>query len=235
MNSKFHSNDPCQFRSALRLPSNLAFRRHHRMRQLHRLLPHLRQFLDALQMADVGRDLELIYWPALGLTRRPCFFEVPAFLGVVEMDQPMEPAMMMERLMAVACPELPLEVMPAACNLERLRKHLDLSRAEQLRLLSAYLNYGGAAWPDLELSLDTLQSLLAMWWRVSASEVSNAVHGRLNDLGLMEQPVPVDSVSLRECGCTLAVLLAMPTSVVMALSEKYATDGELMDALQLPH
>ena len=145
MSAEFHSNDPCPFRNALRLPSNLAFRRHHRMRQLHRLLPHLRQFLDALQMADVGRDLELIYWPALGLTRRPCFFEVPAFLGVVDMDQPMEPAMMMERLMAVACPELPLEVMPAACNLERLRKHLDLSRAEQLRLLSAYLNYGGAA------------------------------------------------------------------------------------------
>lgn len=235
MNFKFHSNDPCQFRSALRLPSNLAFRRHHRMKQLHRLLPHLRQFLDAVQMADVGRDLELIYWPALVLARSTCFFEVPAFLGIVEMDQPMEPAVVMERLMAVACPNLPLEVTPAACNLERLRKHLDLSHAEQLRLLCAYLNYGGAAWPDLELSLDTLQSLLAMWWRVSASEVSDAVHGRLNDLGLMELSKPVDPMTRRECGYTLALLLAMPTSVVMALSETYATDARLMDALQLAH
>ena len=235
MNAEFYSSDPCLFRSALRLPSNLAFRRHHRMAQLQRLLPRLPQFLDAVQMADVGRDLELIFWSALGYARRPCFFEVPAFLGTVEMDQPMEPAVVMEHLMAVACPKLSLEVTPAACNLERLRKHLDLSRAEQLRLLCAYLNYGGAAWPDLELSLDTLQSLLAMWWRVSASEVSDAVHGRLNDLGLMELSKPVDPMTLRECGYTLAVLLAMPTSIVMALSETYATDARLMDALQLAH
>ena len=221
--------NPC-FLTGLNSPSNLAFRRHHRMLILQRLLPVLVDLLDAQQLADVSRDLELLYWPVLGHSQSPCFFEVPAFLGSVTPDQPMAPALVVERLMAAPCPPLPMDVAPAACNLERLRKHLDLSSAQWLRLLCAYLNYGGAAWPSLELSPPFLRAVLAAWWRVDLDAVDAALDGRLSLLGLLELPDPCDAGS--DCRC-LASRLPMSAAVVQALSLNYATDAELFDALQL--
>jgi hypothetical protein len=168
-------------------PSNLAFRRHHRMLMLQRLLPVLVDVLDAQQLADVSRDLELLYWPVLGHSQSPCFFEVPAFLGSVTPDQPMEPALVVERLMAAPCPPLPVDVAPAARNLERLRKHLDLSSAQWLRLLCAYLDYGGAAWPCFELPASSLRALLAAWWRVDLAAVDVALDEQLSLLGLLDR------------------------------------------------
>ena len=129
MSEQIFNPNPC-FLIGLNVPSNLAFRHHHRMLMLQRLLPVLVDVLDAQQLADVSRDLELLYWPVLGHSRSPCFFEVPAFLGSAIPDQPMDPALVVELLMAQPCPALPMDITPAARNLERLRKHLDLSSAQ---------------------------------------------------------------------------------------------------------
>ena len=220
--------NPCYI-AGLNLPSNLAFRRYHRMKLLHRLLPQLMDVLDAQQLTDTSRDLELLYWPVLGHSRSPCFFEVPAFLGSVKPDQPMEPALVVERLMAEPCPPLPVDVAPAARNLERLRKHLDLSLAQSLRLLCAYLNYGGAAWPCFELPVPALHALLAAWWRVDLDAVDAALDDRLCMIDLQEQPDPCDTRSeLRR----LTACLSMSAAMVQALSLSYVTDAELFDALQ---
>lgn len=229
MSAAIINPNPCCIAS-LSSPSNLAFRRHHRMLMLQRLLPVLVDALAAQQLADVSRDLELLYWPVLGHAKSPCFFEVPAFLGSVTPDQPMEPALVVERLMAAPCPPLPAEVAPAACNLERLRMHLDLSSASWLRLLCAYLNYGGAAWPSLELSPPFLRTVLAAWWRVDLDAVDAALDGRLSLLGLLELLDPCDAGS---ASCSLASRLPMSASVVQALSLSYATNAELFDVLQL--
>lgn len=228
MSTAIINPNPCYI-AGLNLPSNLAFRRYHRMKLLHRLLPQLKDVLDAQQLADTSRDLELRYWPVLGHSRSPCFFEVPAFLGSVKPDQPMEPALVVERLMAEPCPPLPVDVAPAARNLEKLRKHLDLSLAQSLRLLCAYLNYGSAAWPCVELPAPALLTLLAAWWRVDLAAVDAALDGRLSVLGLMELPDPCDAGS---DSCSLASRLSIPSAVVQALSLSYATDAELFDALQ---
>ena len=219
---------PCYI-AGLHSPSNLAFRRHHRMKLLQRLLPLLVDVLDAEQLADVSRDLELLYWPMLGHLQSPCFFEIPAFLGASTQDQPMEPALVVKRLMAAPCPPLPVDVAPAARNLERLRKHFDLSSAQCLRLLCAYLNYGGAAWPCAELSAPALHALLAAWWRVGLDTVDAALDDRLRMIGLLEQPDPCDArLELR----SLASCLSMSVAVIQALSLSHATDAELFDALQ---
>ncbi len=199
------------------------------MQLLQRLLPVLTNVLDAQQLADVSRDLELLYWPVLGHAQSPCFFDVPAFLGSVAPDQPMEPALVVERLMAARCPPLPGDVAPAALNLERLRKHLDLSSAQWLRLLCAYLNYGGAAWPSFEFSPPVLRVVVAAWWRVDLAAIDAVLDDRLSQLGLLEQPDPCDAGS----DSCLASLLPMPAAVVHALSLSYATDAELFAALQL--
>lgn len=128
---------------SLNSPNNLAFRQHHRMQLLQRLLPLLMDVLNAGLLADMSRDVELLYWPVLGHSQSPCFFEVPAFLGTSTLDQPMAPALVVERLMAAPCPPLPVDMAPAARNLERLRMHFYLSSAQWQRLLCAYLNYGG--------------------------------------------------------------------------------------------
>ncbi|MBB2778169.1 UNVERIFIED_ORG: hypothetical protein HNP28_003514, partial [Comamonas terrigena] len=47
-------------------PSNLAFRRHHRIVLLQRFLPVLADMLSAEQLVDVSSELEVLYWPALG-------------------------------------------------------------------------------------------------------------------------------------------------------------------------
>ena len=228
MSEQIFNPNPCLL-IGLNSPGNLAFRRHHRMQMLQRLLPVLVDVLDAQHLADVSRDLELLYWPELGHVQSPCFFEVPAFLGSVAPDQPMEPALVVERLMAAPCPPLPVDVAPAARNLERLRKHLDLSSAQWLRLLCAYLNYGGAAWPCAELSAPALHALLAAWWRVGLDTVDAALDDRLRMIGLLEQPDPCDArLELR----SLASCLSMSVAVIQALSLSHATDAELFDALQ---
>lgn len=211
----------------LNSPGNLAFRRHHRMLMLQRLLPVLVDVLNAQQLADVSRDLELLYWSALGHAQSPCFFEVPAFLGSVTPDQPMEPALVVERLMAAPCPPLPVDVAPAARNLERLRKHLDLSSAQWLRLLCAYLDYGGAAWPCFELPASSLRALLAAWWRVDLAAVDVALDERLSLLGLLDEYEPcVANTDLKS-------LLGIWPATVQALSLSHATDAELLAALGL--
>ncbi|WP_054075033.1 hypothetical protein [Comamonas testosteroni] len=211
----------------LNAPSNLAFRRHHRMLILQRLLPVLVDVLDAQLLADVSRDLELLYWPVLGHSRSPCFFEVPAFLGSAIPDQPMEPSLVVALLTAQPCPPLPVDVAPAAHNLERLRKHLDLSSAQCLRLLCAYLDYGGAAWPCFELPASSLRALLAEWWRVDLVAVDVALDERLTLLGLLDEYEPcVANTDLKS-------LLGIWPATVQALSLSYATDAELFAALGL--
>lgn len=160
MSEQIFNPNPCLL-IGLNSPGNLTFRRHHRMQMLQRLLPVLVDVLNAQQLADVSRDLELLYWPVLGHAQSPCFFEVPAFLGSVTPDQPMDPALVVELLMAAPSPALRVDVTPAARNLELLSKHLNLSSAEWLRLLCAYLDYGGAAWPCFELPASSLRALLA--------------------------------------------------------------------------
>ena len=229
MGAEIINPNPCYI-AGLNSPSNLAFRRHHRMQLLQRLLPLLMDVLNAELLADMSRDLELLYWPMLGHSQSPCFFEVPAFLGTSTPDQPMAPALVVERLMAAPCLPLPVDVAPAARNLERLRMHFYLSSAQWQRLLCAYLNYGGAAWPGLELSPPSMRSVLAAWWHVDLPAVDTALDGRLSLLGLLELPDPCDAGS---DSCSLASLLSIPAAVVQALSLSYATDAELFDALQL--
>ena len=226
MNVQSFNPNPC-FLIGLNSPSNLAFRRHHRMQMLQRLLPVLLGMLGAQRLADVSRDLELLYWPVLGHSRSPCFFEVPAFLGSAMPDQPMEPALVVERLMAEPCPPLPVDVAPAARNLERLRKHLDLSLAQSLRLLCAYLNYGGAAWPCFELPVPALHALLAAWWGVDLAAVEVALDERLTLLGLLDRHEPCDA------NTDLKSLLGIWPATVQALSLSHATDAELFAALEL--
>ncbi|WP_304350219.1 hypothetical protein [Comamonas testosteroni] len=226
MSEQIFNPNPCLL-IGLNSPGNLAFRRHHRMRMLQRLLPVLVDVLNAQQLADVSRDLELLYWPVLGHSRSPCFFEVPAFLGSAIPDQPMEPALVVERLMAAACPPLPVDVAPAARNLELLRKHLDLSSAQWLRLLCAYLDYGGAAWPCFELPASSLRVLLASWWRVDLAAVDVALDERLTLLGLLDQHEPC------EANTDLKSVLGIWPATVQALSLSYATDAELFAALEL--
>lgn len=211
----------------LNAPSNLAFRRHHRMLMLQRLLPVLVDVLDAQHLADVSRDLELLYWPLLGHLQSPCFFEVPAFLGSAMPDQPMEPAFVVKRLMAAPCPPLPVDVAPAARNLERLRKHFDLSSAQCLRLLCAYLDYGGAAWPFFALPASSLRALLAEWWRVDLAAVDVALNDQLSLLGLLDRYEPADA------NTDLKSLLGIWPATIQALSLSYATDAELFAALGL--
>ena len=226
MSEQIFNPNPCLL-IGLNSPGNLAFRRHHRMRMLQRLLPVLVDVLNAQQLADVSRDLELLYWPVLGHSRSPCFFEVPAFLGSAIPDQPMEPALVVERLMAAAWPPLPVDVAPAARNLELLRKHLDLSSAQWLRLLCAYLDYGGAAWPCFELPASSLRVLLASWWRVDLAAVDVALDERLTLLGLLDQHEPC------EANTDLKTLLGIWPATVQALSLSYATNAELLAALGL--
>nr|WP_280192475.1 hypothetical protein [Delftia sp. PS-11]KAJ8740805.1 hypothetical protein H9T68_22550 [Delftia sp. PS-11] len=198
------------------------------MRMLQRLLAALAPVLDAAQWACVSCDLELLYWQVLGHAQRPCFFEVPAFLGALPPDQPMAPAQVVERLMAVPCPPLPAETAPAACNLERLRQHLDLTPAQCLRLLCAYLDYGGAAWPRMDLPAPSLCAVLAAWWHVNAADAGAALDDRLDLLGLFETTHP------HRAGCapdSLASCLSMPATVVQALSLRYETDAALFAAL----
>jgi hypothetical protein len=219
--------NPC-FLIGLNSLSNLAFRSHHRMLMLQRLLPVLVDVLDAQQLADVSRDLELLYWSALGHAQSPCFFEVPAFLGSVTPDQPMDPALVVELLMAQPCPALPMDITPAARNMELLSKHLDLSSAQWLRLLCAYLDYGGAAWPCFELPHSSLRGLLAAWWRVDLAAVDVAPNDQLSLLGLLDQYEPCDA------NTDLKSLLGIWPATVQALSLSYATDAELFAALGLP-
>ncbi|AIJ45073.1 MULTISPECIES: hypothetical protein [Comamonas] len=226
MNVQSFNPNPC-FLIGLNSSGNLAFRRHHRMQMLQRLLPVLLGMLGAQRLADVSRDLELLYWPVLGHSRSPCFFEVPAFLGSAMPDQPMEPALVVERLMAEPCPPLPVDVAPAARNLERLRKHLDLSLAQSLRLLCAYLNYGGAAWPCFELPVPALHALLAAWWGVDLAAVEVALDERLTLLGLLDRHEPCDA------NTDLKSLLGIWPATVQALSLSHATDAELFAALEL--
>ncbi|MDN5502944.1 MAG: hypothetical protein L0H10_03865 [Comamonas sp.] len=226
MSEQIFNPNPCLL-IGLNSPGNLAFRRHHRMRMLQRLLPVLVDVLNAQQLADVSRDLELLYWPVLGHSRSPCFFEVPAFLGSAIPDQPMEPALVVERLMAAAWPPLPVDVAPAARNLELLRKHLDLSSAQWLRLLCAYLDYGGAAWPCFELPASSLRVLLASWWCVDLAAVDLALDERLTLLGLLDQHEPCDA------NTDLKSLLGIWSATVQALSLSHATDAELFAVLEL--
>jgi hypothetical protein len=226
MSEQIFNPNPCLL-IGLHAPSNLAFRRHHRMLMLQRLLPVLVDVLDAQHLADASRDLELLYWPALGHARSPCFFEVPAFLGSVTPDQPMDPALVVELLMAASCPPLPVDVVPAARNLELLRKHLDLSSAQWLRLLCAYLDYGGAAWPCFELPASSLRALLASWWGVDLAAVDLALNDQLSLLGLLNEYEPcVANTDLKS-------LLGIWPATVQALSLSYATDAELLAALGL--
>lgn len=218
--------NPCLL-IGLNSPSNLAFRRHHRMQMLQRLLPVLVDVLDAHQLAGVSRDLELLYWPVLGHSQSPCFFEVPAFLGSVAPDQPMEPALVVERLVTATCPPLPVDVAPVACNLVLLRKHLGLSSAQWQRLLCAYLDYGGAAWPCFELPAPSLRALLAAWWRVDLAAVDVALDDQLSLLGLLDRYEPIDA------NTDLKTLLGIWPATVQALSLSYATDAELFAALGL--
>ncbi|WP_229227348.1 MULTISPECIES: hypothetical protein [Comamonas] len=227
MNAAIINPNPCYI-VGLESPSNLAFRRHQRMKLLHSLLPQLIDVLDEQQLADTSRDLELLYWPELGHTRSPCFFEIPAFLGTSPSDQPLEPALVVERLMTAPCPPLPVDVAPAARNLERLRKHFDLSSAQWQLLLCAYLNYGGAAWPCFELPAPILRTLLATWWHVDLAAVEAALDDRLSLLGLLELPDPCDAGSDSR---SLASRLPMSAAAVQALSLSHATDAELFDAL----
>nr|WP_182312212.1 hypothetical protein [Comamonas testosteroni] len=226
MSEPIFNPNPC-YVAGLNSTSNLAFRRHHRMQMLQRLLPVLMDVLNAQQLADVSRDLELLYWPVLGHAQSPCFFEVPAFLGSVAPDQPMEPALVVERLMAAPCPPLPVDVAPMARNLERLRKHFDLSSAQWLRLLCAYLDYGGAAWPCFALPASSLRVLLAEWWRVDLAAVDVALDDQLSLLGLLDQYEPTDA------NTDLKSLLGIWPATVQALSLSYATDAELFAALGL--
>ena len=218
--------NPC-FLIGLNSPSNLTFRRHHRMQMLQRLLPVLVDVLDAQQLADVSRDLELLYWPVLGHTQSPCFFEVPAFLGSATPDQPMEPVQVVERLMAAPCPPLPMDMAPAARNLERLRKHLDLPLAQWLRLLCAYLDYGGAAWPCFELPASSLRALLAAWWRVDLAAVDVALDDQRSLLGLLDRYEPIDAKT------DLKSLLGIWPATVQTLSLSYAKNAEFFAALGL--
>ena len=200
------------------------------MQLLQRLLPLLMDVLNAELLADMSRDLELLYWPVLGHSQSPCFFEVPVFLGTSTPDQPMAPALVVERLMAAPCPPLPVDVAPAARNLERLRKHFDLSLARWQRLLCAYLNYGGAAWPCFELPATALRTLLAAWWRVDLAAVDAALDDRLSVLGLLDEYEPCDFTS--GLG-SLASQLPISPVVMQALSLSHETDAELFTALQL--
>lgn len=229
MNAKSFNSHPC-YLNGLNSPQNLAFRRYQRMPLLQRLLPQLVKVLNAQQLAEASCNLELQYWPLLGHAKSPYFFEVPAFLGFVPPDQPLQPTLVVERLMAAPCPPPPVDVAPAACNLERLRKHLDLSAAQCLRLLCAYLDYGRASWPYFELPAPALRNLLAAWWRVDLAAVDAALDERLSLLGLLAHPEPCDAES---SSCSLASQLPMQASVVQALSLSYATDAELFAALQL--
>ncbi|MEQ6475564.1 hypothetical protein [Comamonas sp. wu1-DMT] len=207
--------------------SNLAFRRHRRLQMLQHLLPVLVDVLDTQQLADVSRDLELLYWPVLGHSQSPCFFEVPAFLGSAMPDQPMEPALVVERLMAAPSPPLPVDVAPAARNLELLRKHLGLSSAQWQRLLCTYLDYGGAAWPCFELPASSLRALLAAWWHVDLAAVDVALNDQLSLLGLLDRYEPVDA------NTDLKSLLGIWPATVQTLSLSYAIDAELFAALGL--
>lgn len=218
--------NPC-FVIGLNSQSNLAFRRHHRMQMLQRLLPVLMDVLDAEQLADVSRDLELLYWPVLGHAQSPCFFEVPAFLGSAMPDQPMEPALVVERLMAAPSPALSINMAPAARNLKLLRTQLGLSSAQWLRLLCAYLDYGGAAWPCFELPASSLRALLAAWWHVDLAAVDVALDEQLTLLGLLDRYEPIDA------NTDLKSLLRIGPATVQALSLCYATDVELFAALGL--
>lgn len=229
MSADIINPNPCYI-AGLNLPSNLAFRRHHRMKLLQRLLPMLVDVLEAQQLAGVSRDLELLYWPVLGHAQSPCFFEIPGFLGSATPDQPMEPALVVERLMAAPCPLPPVEMAPAACNLERLRKHLDLSSAQWLRLLCAYLDYGGAAWPCFELSAPALRTLLAAWWCVDLAAVDAALDERRSLLGLLDEYEHCDFTSGFS---SLSSVLPISPMVMQALSLSHATDTELFTALQL--
>jgi hypothetical protein len=197
------------------------------MLMLQRLLPALVDVLDAQQLDDVSRDLELLYWSVLGHMQSPCFFEVPAFLGSAMPDQPMEPALVVERLVTATCPPLPVDVAPAARNLERLQKHLDLPSAQWQRLLCAYLDYGGAAWPCFELPASSLRVLLASWWRVDLAAVDVALDERLTLLGLLDQHEPC------EANTDLKSVLGIWPATVQALSLSHATDAELFAALEL--
>lgn len=226
MSEQVFNPNPCLL-IGLNPPGNLAFRRHHRMQMLQRLLSVLVDVLDAQQLADVSRDLELLYWPVLGHAQSPCFFEVPAFLGSVTPDQPMDPALVVELLMAAPSPALPVDVAPAARNLELLSKHLDLSSAQWLRLLCAYLDYGGAAWPCFELPPSSLRGLLAAWWRVDLAAVDVALNDQLSLLGLLDQYEPCDA------NTDLKSLLGIWPATVQALSLSHATDAELFAALGL--
>lgn len=226
MSEPIFNPNPC-YVAGLNSTSNLAFRRHHRMQMLQRLLPVLVDVLDTQQLADVSRDLELLYWPELGHTQSPCFFEVPAFLGSVAPGQPMEPALVVERLMAAPSPPQPVDVAPAACNLERLRKHLGLSSAQWLRLLCAYLDYGSAAWPCFELPAPSLRALLTAWWCVDLAAVDAALDEQLTLLGLLDRYEPVDA------NTDLKSLLGIGPATVQALSLSYATDAELLAAVGL--
>ena len=226
MSEQIFNPNPCLL-IGLNSPGNLAFRRHHRMQMLQRLLPVLLGMLGAQRLADVSRDLELLYWPVLGHSRSPCFFEVPAFLGSAMPDQPMEPALVVERLMAAPCPALPVDVAPAARNLERLRKHLDLPPAQCLRLLCAYLDHGGAAWPCFELPSSSLRVLLAAWWRVDLAAVNVMLDDQLSLLGLL------DRYELIPANTDLKSLLGIWPATVQALSLSHATDAELFAALEL--
>ena len=97
-------------------------------------------------------------------------------------------------------------------------------------MLCAYLNYGGAAWPSLELSPPFLRAVLATWWRVDLDAVDAALDSRLSLLGLLELLDPCDAGS---ASCSLAFRLPMSAAVVQALSLSHATDAELFDALHL--
>lgn len=226
MSEQIFNPNPC-LPIGLNSPSNLAFCRHHRIQMLQRLLPVQVNVLNAQQLADVSRDLELLYWPVLGHSQSPCFFEVPAFLGSAMPDQPMEPAQVVERLMAAPCPLLPMDMAPVARNLDRLRKHLDLPLAQWLRLLCAYLDYGGAAWPCFELPASSLRALLASWWCVDLAAVDVALNDQLSLLGLLDRHEPcVANTDLKS-------LLGIWPATVQTLSLSYATDAELFAALGL--
>ena len=226
MSEQIFNHNPCLL-IGLNSPGNLAFRRHHRMLMLQRLLPVLVDAAGAQQLADVSRDLELLYWPVLGHSQSPCFFEVPAFLGSAIPDQPMEPALVVERLMAAPCPPLPVDVAPAARNLERLRKHLDLPSAQWHRLLCAYLDYGGAAWPCFEVPSSSLRVLLAAWWRVDLAAVDVMLDDQLSLLGLLNEYEPcVANTDLKS-------LFGIWPATVQALSLSHVTDAELFAALGL--
>lgn len=68
---------------------------------------------------------------------------------------------------------------------------------------------------------------------MASLEVSSSLNGRLNTIGLLEPPEQLALQFGTDGGRKLAWFAAMPTTVVQALSEPYATDADLLDALQL--